>query len=64
MTNNLNQLLDNVEDALWQLQEYFNYQPKENIPNYQGMCQNIGALKTYQLRCDFAEKFKFYRDKK
>jgi hypothetical protein len=53
----LNTLIENVEKALWEMQEFFNAQPKEEIPNYMGTCKNKGALRIYQLRIAFGEKF-------
>lgn len=52
----LNKLIENVDNALWEMQEYFNAQPKEEIDNYLGTCRNLGALKVYQLRCQI-DKF-------
>jgi len=53
--NEVNTLIQNVEKALWALQEYFNNQPNEE--GYTGSCGNEGSLKTYQMRVAFAEKF-------
>jgi hypothetical protein len=61
MDQELESLIKNVDTALWKLQEYFNSQPKEEIPGYIGTCQNRGALYTYQLRVEFGFKFPHFQ---
>jgi hypothetical protein len=39
-------LIDNVEEALWKLQRFYNAKPEEVIPNYFGSCHGSGSWDT------------------
>jgi len=54
---NVDKLIEDIENAMFALQDYFNHEPKEYIKNYIGTCENEGSLKIYQLRCEFAKHF-------